>query len=136
MDQETLKQYANAYADVEHKREFLKSQKQELINKIIPAEIQTELEGLNEEFVEKEKALDEEEKSRRKILDAAIKDFLSSFALVEKTQIKTDLVTISMDRGDIVWDSAFLDGFAITHPEILSARTEKEPKVRITKNKM
>ena len=136
--EEKLKEAADVFADFQNKREYVRSQKQEIINKIIPLEIQQQLNDLEEEFAGKEESIDLEEKTARRVLDMMIDQFVQSQQLTEKPlKIKSKFATISLAKGDVVWDAAALDGFAIAgHPEILSFRTEEKPKVRVTRTKL
>lgn len=136
--EEKLKEAADVFADFQNKKEYVRSQKQEIINKIIPLEIQQQLNDLEEEFAGKEEAIDLEEKTARRVLDMMIDQFVREQQLTEKPlKIKSKLATISMAKGDIIWDAAALDGFAIAgHPEILSFRTEEKPKIRVMRNKL
>ena len=53
--EEQLKEALNAFGDFQHQREYLKAQKQELINKVIPPEVQIELEAIEAELKSLEK---------------------------------------------------------------------------------
>ena len=135
--EEELKKLLDLYGGVTHKREFLKAQKQELINKVIPPEIAAELEAIDAEFKAKEDALDEEEKGYRKILDGAIADYVQTIPLIDKAKVKSELVTLHITRGETEWDTHALDGMIVAgHKELLPFRKELPPRTRILKNRM
>lgn len=140
VSEEQLKKMMDEYGNYEHKRQLLNSEKQKLIDEIIPLEIQQKLNDVEDEFKGKFDALDEQEKSFRKILDNYIKLFASSIkdklAMVDKMALKSQLITVTFNKGKVSWDTDKLDGFAINNPAILSFRKEEEPSVRITKNKL
>lgn len=136
MDEATLRQLMDKYGDVTYKRDVIAMEKKQLRDKIIPPEIQLELEALDEEFKSKEQALDLEEKAGRKVLDDAVKLYTKSLELIDKITIKSELMTLTVSKGDAVWDVDGIDGYAIAHPEILFFRKEQPPKTRITKNRI
>ena len=136
--EEKLKEAADVFADFQNKREYIRSQKQEIINKIIPLEIQQQLNDLEEEFAGKEEIIDLEEKTARRVLDMMVEQFVQSQVLTDTPiKLKSKMATVSICKGNVVWDAAALDGFAIAgHPEILSFRTEEKPKIRVTRTKL
>lgn len=138
LSEDKLKEAMDVYADFQNKKEYLKSQKQEIINKIIPLEIQQQLNDLEEEFAGKEEIIDLDEKNSRKVLDMMIDQFVQSQVLTDKPlKLKSNLATVSMTKGDIIWDAKSLDAFVIAgHPELLSFRTEEKPKIRVVRNKL
>ena len=139
VDEKQLKDALNAFGDFQHQREYLKAQKQELINKIIPPEIQMELAELEEEFEGKDKIVAEKEKSARKVLDMMLEQYAGTLALGDddKVKLNSDLAYATIEKGDIVWNPTALDAYAISgHPEILSFRKEEKPKIRVTRKKM
>ena len=138
LEEEQIKQAMDHYADFQNKKELLKANKQILINSVIPIEVQEKLNDIDEEFKGKEELIDLEEKNARKVLDMMIEQFVQSQVLTDKPiKLKSELATVSMTKGDIVWDAKSLDAFAIAgHSEILSFRTEEKPKIRVTRNKI
>ena len=137
MDETQLKELMDAYGNVQYKRDILSSEKQKLVESILTPQQLADIEAINSEFSAKEKAVEKEEKMRRKILDAAVEDYCNQLALSkEPVKVKSKLVAVSFAAGDVDWDTSGLDGYILAgHPELLSFRKENPPKTRITKNK-
>ena len=127
----------DAYGNVQYKKDILSSEKQKLVESILTPQQLADIESINAEFSAKEKAVDEEEKMRRKILDAAVEAYCKQLPLSkEPVKVKSKLVTVSFAAGDVEWDTSGLDGYILAgNRELLPFRKENHPKIRITKNK-
>ena len=138
VSEEQIKKAMDVYADFQNKKEFFRSQKKTLVDSIIPFEIQEKLNDIEEEYAGKEELIDLEEKNARKVLDMMIEQFLQSQVLTDNPiKLKSEMATVSMSKGDVVWNIKALDGFVSAgHPELLSFRTEEKPKIRVTRNKL
>lgn len=137
MTEDDVRQYVEAYINVSYKKDLLVSEKQKVINSILTPEQKAELDAIDFEFEAKFKEVEEEEKARRKMLDAAVDNYASTLHIGnEKIKIVGKIGTVTFTKGDIEWDAKSLDGYVLNHPEILSFRKENPPKVRITKNKV
>jgi len=54
----------------------------------------------------------------------------------EKYVVGSKFASISFTDGGVEWDANGVDGYALTHPELLGFRKQLPPKTRITRNKM
>jgi hypothetical protein len=137
MNQEDIKKIMDNALDVDYRIDLLNSEKQGLIDKIIPVEVQAEIESVEEEFAPKLEQLEELKKTNRKIADGMLEQFLAENPVgKEKMKIKSQLGTWTIEQGEPEWNTAALDGYALEHPEILWMRKEGKPKTRLTKNRM
>ena len=134
---EDIKKLMDNYGDFVYKKDALEAEKKTIRDKIIPPEVQKELDDLEAEFSGKEKMLERQEKDARNILDNAVARFIESLNLKDKTTLRSRLMSLSITKGEVKWDADALDGFVLGgHPELLSFRKEESPKTRLTKNKI
>jgi hypothetical protein len=133
-----LQFFMDEFGDVQSKKALLLSEKEAIKKKIIPLNIQAELEELDAEFSEKEKALEEEEKQKKKTLQIALDNYINTLILKpgEKTAIKSPLVTVHISAPVPEWEPLGLDGYALNHPEILMFRKDGKAGTRIVRNKL
>ena len=135
---EDIKKLMDNYGDYVYKKDALQAEKKSIIEKVIPPEVQAELDSVEAEFSDKEKMLEQQEKDARNILDNAIARFIESLNLAaDKVTLRSKLMSLSITKGEVKWDADALDGFVLGgHPELLSFRKEESPKTRLTKNKI
>jgi hypothetical protein len=105
----------------------LQADKETLKKTRIPLPIQIELEEIDMEFEPKIKGLEKEVKEK--------KEFLQKELLKFAQPIKSKFYKYSYEEGEPEWDTSFLDGYAIGHPEILHWRNPGKPKTRLAKIK-
>jgi hypothetical protein len=98
-------------------------EKQKAIDSILTPEIKAKIAEIEIEFAGKGEVATE----KANILEAEIKELVKAGA---KT-IKGSFLMAVFAIGRISWDSKGLDGFALTHPEILYMRKEGDPSVSI-----
>ena len=138
MNEEQLKQAMDLYADFQNKKESLNSEKQKILDEIIPEEIRAKLEDAEEEFKDKEEMISLQETNARKILDKMLEQYAQSQILTDSPiKLQSTLASVSIKKGDIIWDAKSLDAYVIAgHTEILSFRKEEKPKIRVMRNKI
>ena len=133
-----IKKAMDEYGNFAHARELLKSEKKQLIDSIIPPEIQIEIESIEFETKEKEEVLDKKEKEARKKLDSLIKKYIKNLDVgKEKIHLSSEMMNLTISEPETVWDTSALDAFIIAgHRELLPFRSQTLPKTRLTKKGM
>jgi hypothetical protein len=105
----------------------LQADKETLKQTQIPLEIQVKLEEIDLEFQDQIESLGKQIKKK--------KDFLQKELLKFGKPVRSKFYEYRFEPGEPVWDTSFLDGYAINHPEILHWRSEGSPKTRLMKIK-
>ena len=132
--EENLKYALDDYGNELAKKDLLALEKNRILQSILTPEQLAEIEALDFEFAGKEKQVEEDAKKKRKLLDAYLRQYTESLYLGknEKKIVKGRLAKVSVEEGDVVYDPTFMDGYAMSHPEVLSARQEGKKKTRVT----
>ena len=134
--EENLKYALDRYGEFVDRKELLKIEKQKIINSILTPEQLAEIEDVEFEFEVKEKKLEDGQKESRKYLDIILRQYAEAVDLLqdEKRIIKGNFAKVSLEEGDVVYDSDAMDEYAIKHPEVLEFRKQNKKKTRITLN--
>lgn len=127
MNEKQLKEKLDVLGEIIAIRENLISEKQTLLDSLIPTEIKLKIQDIEEEFEDKIKQADENVQS----LESAIKSEVKAFG----QSVKGELVMAVWAKPRVTWDNKGLDGFMVAHPEIKAFRKEGEPSVSIRFNK-
>jgi hypothetical protein len=127
LEEEELKKLMDDLDDTEVHLGNIQADKETLKKTRIPLNIQIELEEIDMEFKPQEDALAKEVKDK--------KDFLQKELLKFGKPVKSKFYKYSYEEGEPEWDTSFLDGYALNHPEILHWRHEGKPKTRLSKIK-
>src|ERR1035437_6687125 len=98
------------------------SDRETLKKKQIPAEIQAEIESIDFEFAAKIKVLEDAIKDRKEKLQKLLKDY--------GKPVKSKYYSYTYKDGKPEWNTDALDGYALTHPEILWMRKDGSPVTR------
>lgn len=135
--EEQLKSQLDAYGNVRHQLESLKANKKTTIEQILAKypEAKQEIEDAEEELDLQIETAEKTEKSMKKIVDKTLAQYAGGIVIKDKVTLKTDLVTVSITKGKVVYNPDVLDGFALNDPRLLSARTEEPPSTRVMLNK-
>lgn len=104
-------------------RDLLQADMQKLLDEAIPPEVKARLAEINAEFSGKSEAVT----AKIGALEAEIRAEVKAGGV----SVKGANLQAVYNKGRVSWDSKNLDGFAVTHPEILFARTEGEPSVTL-----
>ena len=99
------------------------SEKQKVIDSILTPEIKAKLAEIEAEFAGKSETAQE----KATALEAEIKEAVKGAGQT----IKSKFLMAVYAKPRISWDTKGLDGFALTHPEILYMRKEGEASVSI-----
>ena len=136
MDEQKLKELMDEYAEIAYKRDILAMEKKKLVDTVVPLDVKLELDSIDAEFENKEKALDLEEKKKKKEVDAATSAYAQTL-FVGKSQIHltSPLMTLTISEPEVIWNPDALDGYAQDHPELLQFRSLGKNKTRLTRNK-
>ena len=118
---EKLDQLANFQAQ----RDVIHLQKQALIDEVLTPEIKARLEEIEAEFAEKVEVVD----ANITALEAEIKAEVVRCG----ASVKGTFLMAIWNKGRVSWDTKAMDGYALSHPEILSFRKEGEPYVSFRK---
>jgi hypothetical protein len=105
----------------------LQADKETLKKTQIPLDIQVKLEEIDMEFEPQMKAVEEEVKAKKDTLQKLLKDY--------GKPIKSTYYSYTYKDGKPEWNTDALDGYALTHPEILWMRKDGAPVTRLTKLK-
>ncbi len=125
MEDKELIEMMDTLADTEVQLDLIISEKETLKKKQIPINIQAELEAIDLEFIDKIKYVEDNIKARRDQLQILLKENAKS--------IKSKYYSFSYKPPKPEWNTDALDGYALTHPEILWMRKDGEkPTTRLT----
>lgn len=125
MEEKDLQKLMDALADTEIELDLVVAEKETLKKNLIPVEIQGEMESIDFEFEEKIKAVEGNIKVRKEQLQALLKEHAQP--------VKSKYYNWSYEE-EVIWDAKGMDGYALSHPEILYMRSTK-PKTRLTPKK-
>ena len=122
---EQIKKKLNDLAEYRAHFDVLELNKQELIDSVLTPEIKTKIAEIEVEFADKTITIREaiqrlEDEIREDVVEAG-------------ETVKGDHLNAVFMKGRVSWDTKGLDGFALTHPEILYMREEGKPSVSIRK---
>jgi hypothetical protein len=127
MNEKQLKEKLDVLGEIIAIRENLISEKQTLLDSLIPPEIKLKMQDIEEEFEDKITQANENVQS----LESAIKSEVKAFG----QSVKGELVMAVWAKPRVTWDTKGLEGFLVAHPEIKAFRKEGEPTVSIRFNK-
>ena len=127
MNEKQLKEKLDVLGEIIAIRENLISEKQTLLDSVIPAEIKLKMQDIEAEFEDKITQANENVKSLEDVVKAEVKNFGQS--------MKGELIQAVWAKPRVTWDNKGLDGFMVAHPEIKAFRKEGEPSVSIRFNK-
>jgi len=127
MDEQELIKLMDELDDAEVHLGNVFSDRETLKKKQIPLEIQAELESIDFEFADQIKALEDNAKERKETLQKLLREY--------GKPIKSTFYSFTYKEGEPEWDTSFLDGYSLNHPEILHWRHEGKPITRLTKIK-
>jgi hypothetical protein len=114
-----LDEYSNNLAGID----LLNSNKQELIDKVIPPEIKARLDEIEAEFT----PIFENINTRNQELI----DMIKAEVVAAGETVSGEFHQAVYMKGRTSWDSKSLEGFAAAHPEILQFKTIGSPSVSI-----
>jgi hypothetical protein len=125
MEEKDLQARMDELADTEVQLDLIISERETLKKEQIPLNVQAELESIDEEYESKIQNVKDNIKARKEQLQAMLKEF--------GKPLKSKRYTWSYDE-EVIWDAKGLDGYALSHPEILYMRSTK-PKTRLLPKK-
>lgn len=118
-----IKEKLDQLAEFHSQRDMITQEKQALIDKILTDEIKARVMEVETEFADKIDAVN--------VNIAALEKEIKQAVLEYGTSVKGSFFHAIYVKGRVSWNTEFLDGYAITHPEILSSRKEGEPSVSL-----
>jgi hypothetical protein len=124
LDEKELQTKIDELADTEVQLDLIIAEKETLKKSLIPEEIQMEMESVEFEYVDKIKAVEDNIKVRKDQLKALLMEYAKP--------LKSKYYTWTYKEGDPIWDTKGLDGFAVSHPEMLFLRKEGKPVTKLT----
>ena len=135
MDEKDLQARMDELGDIEVQRDIVVSERETLKQKQVPADIQAELEQIDEEFAPKIEQIELNIKSRKEQLQAMLKEYSKDHAGKDGYTLKSKSYGWSYE-DEVIWDAKALDGYVSDgkHPELLWMRSTK-PKSRLTPKK-
>lgn len=131
---EQLQQIMDDYGNIRYLVEDLKSSKETAIQKILEKypNVAQEISDVEEELNQKIEDAEKIEKTKKKLLEAYAKDYAQTIVLKDKSEIKSKLIRIGLDRK-VTYDPVGLDGMAMNDSRLLAFRKENIS-TRITLN--
>ncbi len=133
MEEKELTEQVDALYDVDIQRDMIVPEMKTLQQKQIPAQLQAELERIEEEFKPKIEGVELNIKARKEQLQVLLKEYSKEHAGKEGYTLKSKTYSWSYE-DEVIWHAKALDGYALEHPEILWMRNTK-PKSRLTPKK-
>lgn len=133
MDEKDLQARMDELTDTEIQRDMVVAERETLKQKQVPANIQAELEQIDEEFAPKIEQVESNIKARKEQLQAMLKEYSKEHAGKEGYTLKSKGYSWSYE-DEVIWDAKALDGYSLDHSEILWMRNTK-PKSRLTPKK-
>jgi len=118
-----IKTMLDELADCQAGRDAIAMAKQDAWEKVMTPELRQQLADIDTEFADKYQAVDEKIAS----LTESIKIQTIAFG----QSVKGQFLHVVWVKGRESWDGKLLAGFAIAHPEILTARKVGEPTVSL-----
>ena len=116
-------QMLDQLAELHAQREALEGEKQALVRRAIPPEIQARLDDIEAEFGEKATAVT----ANIEALESSIK----TATLAHGESVRGAGFQAVWNKGRQSWDSKGLTVYADSHPEVLQFRKEGEPTITI-----
>ena len=116
-------QMLDQLAELHAQREAMEGEKQALVRRVIPPEIQARLDDIEAEFGEKATAVT----ANIEALESSIK----TATLAHGESVRGAGFQAVWNKGRQSWDSKGLTVYADSHPEVLQFRKEGEPTVTI-----
>jgi hypothetical protein len=126
MEETELKKLMDDLADIEIQLDLVVAEQETLKKSRIPLNVQLELESIEEEFKPKLDAVKGNIKVRKEQLQTLLKEY--------GKPVKSKSYSWSYEET-VEWNKDALDGYALTHPEILWMRKEGKPTTRLTPRK-
>ena len=125
MDENEIKAKLDELANLRAAVDYIALQKQEVIDTVFTAEIKGILAAIDAEFTGKA----EEATAKANALEAEIR----AAVVAHGATVKSTFYQAVWVKGRVSWDGKLLEGFAIAHPEIKTARKEGEPSCTLRK---
>jgi hypothetical protein len=113
----------NRLADYEVQKMLIEADKQNLIDSVLTYEIKIRLAEIDTEFAEVLKSADQEIENLTKEIKTDVLD--------HKESVKGLKYQAIYSNGSVTWNTDALDGYALSHPEILPLRKPGKPSVSI-----
>lgn len=123
MEEVELIKLMDTLADTEIQLDLVVAEKETLKKSRIPLNIQLDMESIDEEYASKIEAVKGNIKARKEQLQTLLKE--------HGKPVKSKRYTWSFEEK-VEWNTDALDGYALTHPEILWMRKEGKPTTRLT----
>ena len=127
MNEQELKKLMDDLDDTEVHLGNIYADKETLKKTQIPLQIQVKLEEIDMEFADKIEVIESMVKEKKDQLQKFLKDY--------GKPIKSTFYSYTFKDGKPDWNTDALDGYALTHPEILWMRKDGSPITRLTKIK-
>jgi hypothetical protein len=127
LDEQELKKMMDEVDNIEVHLSNIQADKETLKQKQIPLDVQVKLEEIDIEFKDQIESLGKQIKKK--------KDFLQKELLKFGKPVRSKFYEYRFEPGEPEWDTSFLDGYALNHPEILHWRSEGKPSTRLMKIK-
>ena len=124
---ETIEQKLNKISEFQAQADLLEMERLKLIDEMLDPDTKAAMAAVNAEFNDKAQVVAE------KI--AALKQEIEGEIITNGATVKGQHLSAQFNKGRVSWDAKVLDGFALTHPEILFARKEGQPYVTFKNNK-
>jgi len=136
IEEQQLLDAMDSYGNFRHQIELLKANKKTTADAILQKypDAKLELEELDEELGVQLEDLEKQEKRLKKTLQSMIDQFSANAPIKDKMELKSPLLRVGLEK-EVTYDATALDGYALSHPEILSFRSERIAS-RITLNKV
>lgn len=123
MTEEEIKVNLDMLANHQAQVEYLKLEKQQLIDEAIPAEIKQRLDEIEAEFSGKAEVAQATINSLTEAIKAAI--------IAHGATVKSEFYQAVYVKGRESWDGKSLKGYAAAHPEVLAFLTTGQPSVSL-----
>lgn len=114
-------------AELKAQFEIMQAEKRALIDKAVPPEVKAEIEGIEAEFKEQEKAASD--------VIARLEGEIAQAVIASGVTIKGNFIQAVFSDGRISWDTKKLTVLAKSLPEILNCMKQGEPSVSFRKVK-
>lgn len=127
MNKQEIEGLLDEYTGAEMMINALEAEKERLVNQVLTPEIREKLDEIEAEFSGKFEIAERQKKAFAEMVKSAV---------VEHGQtVKGGVFSAVWSKPRVNWDTKMLEGFALTHPEIITARKTGEPSVSIRINK-
>ena len=118
-----IKEMIASYSDLFYELEFLRIQKDEVIQSVIPDDVKQKIEEIEDEYADKF----DDAQERLKNLESVIKSAVLSIG----ESVDSDKHNFVFQKGRTTWKTKVLDDLAVDNPEILQARKQGKPFIQI-----